>query len=126
MLDLAAHRDEECCMFTTTGRRTGRAHRIEIWFGVDNGALYLISGNGPTADWFQNALADPNVTVELGEHMVRGEAAEVTDPDERRRIGELMGAKYRWDGDPSIGLTRHAWCFEVPLLRVDPQDGPTR
>jgi hypothetical protein len=33
-----------------------------------------------------------------------------------------MGEKYPWDGDPSIGLTRHAWCFEVPLLRIVPTE----
>jgi hypothetical protein len=34
----------------------------------------------------------------------------------------MMGAKYRWDGDPSIGLTRHAWCFEVPALAIEFDD----
>ena len=33
-----------------------------------------------------------------------------------------MGAKYRWDGDPSIGLTRQSWCYEVPLLAIDHWD----
>ena len=23
------------------------------------------------------------------------------------------------DGDPSIGLTRHAWCYEVPVLAIE-------
>ena len=38
----------ENCYLTTIGRRTGKAHEIEIWFGVLDGTLYLISGNGPT------------------------------------------------------------------------------
>ena len=29
-----AHVDDECIDITTIGRRTGNAHRIEIWFGV--------------------------------------------------------------------------------------------
>jgi deazaflavin-dependent oxidoreductase (nitroreductase family) len=115
---LEAHRDDECCMFTTTGRRSGRPHRIEIWFGVAGGALYLISGNGPEADWFQNALADPQVTIELGDDTLTGVAARVTDDVERREVGDVMGAKYPWEGDPSIGLTRQKWCYEVPLLRI--------
>ena len=30
----------------------------------------------------------------------------------------MMAAKYRWGGDPSIGLTYEAWCFEVPAVAI--------
>jgi hypothetical protein len=85
---------------------------------VVDDSLYLISGNGPGADWFRNALADPTVTVRVGGDTRTGVARAVVDPQERRRVGELMGAKYPWDGDASIGLTFEAWCFDVPLLAV--------
>jgi hypothetical protein len=39
-------------------------------------------------------------------------------------MGELMGAKYPWDGDASIGLTFDAWCFNVPMLAVDSWSRP--
>ncbi len=115
---LGAHAADDCCMFTTTGRRSGKAHRIEIWFGVIDDTLYLISGNGLSAHWFQNALADPRVTIELGDHVLSGHADALADPAMRRRVGEMMGAKYHWDGDPSIGLSREKWCFEVPVLAI--------
>jgi deazaflavin-dependent oxidoreductase (nitroreductase family) len=104
---------------TTTGWKSGRPHEIEIWFGVIGDTMYLISGNGPTADWYRNALADPRVTVRLGDQVHDGVARDVTDPGERRRVGDVMGDKYRWDGDPSIGLTREAWCYEVPVLAIE-------
>jgi deazaflavin-dependent oxidoreductase (nitroreductase family) len=119
---LAEHAGVECCDVTTTGRRSGRAHEIEIWFGVLDATMYLISGNGPTADWYRNALANPHVSVRLAGETHTGVARDVTDADERRRVGDLMGEKYPWDGDPSIGLTRHAWCYEVPLLAIDRWD----
>ena len=115
---LAEHADIECCDLTTTGRISGRAHEVEIWFGVIGDALYLISGNGPGADWYRNALVTPQVTVRISEMSRRGIAAPVTDADERRRVGDLMGAKYPWDGDPSIGLTFEMCCYEVPVLAV--------
>jgi hypothetical protein len=59
------------------------------------------------------------VTIRVGGESVAGVAREVSDPVERRQVGELMGAKYPWDGDPSIGLTFDAWCFEVPVLAID-------
>ena len=114
--------DIECCYLTTTGRRSGRPHEIEIWFGVVESTLYLISGNGPTADWYQNLLADPAVSVRVGEQSRVGRASAVGDPEERRRVGDVMGAKYVWDGDPSIGLTYPAWCYEVPAAAVEFDD----
>lgn len=116
---LAPYIDVECCDVGTRGRRSGRVHEIEIWFGVVDDTMYLISGNGPTADWYRNALAHPEVVVRFGTDRRTGVARDVTDPDERRLVGDLMGAKYPgWQGDPSIGLTRQAWCYEVPVLAI--------
>ena len=114
--------DIECCYVTTTGRRSGRPHEIEIWFGVVESTLYLISGNGPTADWYQNLLAEPTVAVRFGHEMRQGRASPVTDTEERNRVGDVMGAKYVWEGDPSIGLTYPAWCYEVPAVAVEFDD----
>src|SRR3954454_12010564 len=107
---LTAHADVECCDVTTTGRRTGNNHEIEIWFGVHDDTLYLISGNGSGADWYRNALAAGTAAVRIGGETHRGRARDVTDPDERRRVGELLGAKHPTYEDPSIGLTHHRWC----------------
>jgi deazaflavin-dependent oxidoreductase (nitroreductase family) len=111
--------DEECCYLTTVGRRTRRPHEIEIWYGVIGRTIYLISGNGPGADWYRNALAAPTVMVRIGATTLTRQARPVTDATERRAVGDLMGAKYPWDGDPSIGLTFDAWCYDVPVLALD-------
>jgi deazaflavin-dependent oxidoreductase (nitroreductase family) len=116
---LADHADDDCCDLVTTGRRSGRPHEIEIWFGVMDGAMYLISGNGPTADWYQNLLVDPSVLVRLGGELHAGRASAVTDPEERHRCGDLMGAKYVWDGDPDIGLGYEDWCYRVPAAAIE-------
>ena len=50
---LVPHAETECCYVGTTGRRSGHAHEVEIWFGVLDDTLYLISGNGPGADWYR-------------------------------------------------------------------------
>ena len=123
---LTPHRDAENSYVTTLGRRTGRPHEVEIWFGVlpqdgtggGGDTLYLISGNGPTADWFRNALSSGSATVRIADETHVGSAREVTDAEERKAVGDLMGEKYPWDGDPSIGLTFHAWCYDVPVLAI--------
>ena len=111
--------DLDCCDIVTIGRRTGKPHEIEMWFGVMDGAMYLISGNGETADWYLNMRARPLVTVKVGGIERVGRASPVTDVEERHRCGDLMGAKYVWDGDPEIGLTYEAWCYQVPAVAID-------
>ena len=80
---------------TTTGRRTGRPHRIEIWFAAHEGRLYLLSGGRERADWVRNLQANPRVTVELGDETRVGgaHALEAGAPDDRL-ARELLVAKY--------------------------------
>lgn len=116
---LERHSDVECCDIVTTGRVTGNAHELEIWFGVMDDVMYLISGNGPGADWYRNLVAHPEMLVKVAGEQRVGRAREVSDPDERRRCGDLMAAKYVWGGDPEIGLTYRAWCYDVPAIAVE-------
>ena len=112
----ASHADSPVCRLVTTGRRSGDVHDIEIWFGVKGDRMYFVSGNGPGADWYRNALAAGSAMVRFGARSWRGEAYDVIG-DERRVVGEVMGAKHGgWGGDPSIGLTEHDWTWTVPAL----------
>ena len=79
--------------------------------------LILVSGTGHS-DWRENLLANASVDVHIEGNVRSGTARLVTDADERRAFGEVMEAKYDWEGDPSIGLTRHAWCYEVPVVAI--------
>ena len=87
--------DQDFCYLTTTGRRTGSPHRIEIWFGARGGTLYLLAGGGRRADWVRNLEASPEVTVELGERRWRATARVVTDPGEDRAARQLLASKYQ-------------------------------
>jgi deazaflavin-dependent oxidoreductase (nitroreductase family) len=116
---LAEHAAEEVCRLVTTGRRTGRSHDIEMWFGVDGGRVLLISGNGESAHWYLNLLADPEVELRIGGEGFRG-TARAASSDERYIIGDVMGRKYGgWGGDPDIGLTEPAWVWEMPGVVID-------
>lgn len=110
--------ERECIDLVTRGRRSGRDHRVEIWFGLVDDHLCLLSGNGAGADWFRNASHDENVRVIVDDQEFEGRAEVVVDPRERQLIGVVMREKYPWEGDPSIGLTFDAWCDEVPALRI--------
>ena len=66
--------DLEFCYLTTTGRRSGRPHTIEIWFAVENDRLYMLSGGRDSADWVRNLQAQPDVTVKAANQTVTGRA----------------------------------------------------
>ena len=80
---------------TTVGRRTGRPHRIEIWFAARDGRLYLLAGGRERSDWVRNLQANPWVTVELGDETRVG-TARVLEPGtpEDQLARELLVAKY--------------------------------
>ncbi len=85
---------------TTIGRRTGRPHRIEIWFAALDGRLYLLAGGRERSDWARNLQANPRVMVELGDETHTG-VARIVEPgtveDERAR--EMLVGKYRSSDD---------------------------
>jgi deazaflavin-dependent oxidoreductase (nitroreductase family) len=92
---------EPFCYLTTTGRRTGRPHTIEIWFGRDDDAstLYLLSGGGDQADWVRNGRATPEVTVRVGTTTYDARFRLVDDPEEDARARRLLLDKYDVDGE---------------------------
>lgn len=92
---------DDFCYLTTTGRRTGRPHRIEIWYALDGGTLYLLAGGGRSSDWVQNLSTDPAVTVEI-DGVIRPARARVLEAVEEAELARsLVFTKYsaRYDGD---------------------------
>jgi deazaflavin-dependent oxidoreductase (nitroreductase family) len=83
------------CYVTTIGRRSGRPHTIEIWFGESDGTLYLLSGGGDRSDWVRNMRKEPKVSVRIGGEDRRGVARFVDDPDEDAAARRLLAAKYQ-------------------------------
>lgn len=92
---------------TTTGRRTGNPHSIEIWYVDYGGAFYLCAGGKEKTHWALNILANQQVTFSVGirdDH----EAVEPVQPahgtvlsEERDRnlhhiVKSLFQGKYGW------------------------------
>jgi deazaflavin-dependent oxidoreductase (nitroreductase family) len=92
---------DDFCYLTTKGRRTGRPHRIEIWFALDHETLYLLAGGGRSSDWVQNVSADPAVSVELDGVTRSGRARVLEAGEEAELARSLVFSKYdgRYDGD---------------------------
>ena len=94
------------CYLTTTGRVSGRPHRIEIWFALWEGTVYLLSGGRDEADWVRNLLVVPVVRLELGAE-VRTSTARVLVPasEEDALARRLLVEKYQ----PGYGEDLRGW-----------------
>ncbi len=87
---------EPYAYLTTIGRQTGKSHRIEIWFAVHDGGMYLLSGGRDRSDWVKNLQVNGSVKVELGDEAYAGTAHVVNaDTVHDQRSRELLVAKYR-------------------------------
>jgi deazaflavin-dependent oxidoreductase (nitroreductase family) len=92
--ELQSLADDDFCYLTTTGRRSGRPHTIEIWFALNGRTLYLLSGGRDKADWVKNAARQPAVQVRIREQVFNGQARLVTDAQEDALARRLLYEKY--------------------------------
>ncbi len=92
---LARLSKEQYCYLTTRGRVSGQPHEIEIWFGILDGRLYLLSGGGDASDWVKNLRKTPQVKVRIAKHNFIGRARILNDPEVDAPIRRLLAAKYQ-------------------------------
>ncbi len=99
-LDPGAH---DYCSLTTTGRRTGKPHTIEIWYALHGRRVYVLAGGGEGSDWVRNIRAQPTVGLRIGSHDYIARARVVEDPEEDALARRLLLEKYRprYEGDLS-------------------------
>jgi deazaflavin-dependent oxidoreductase (nitroreductase family) len=86
---------EHYCYLTTTGRISGNPHEIEIWFGINDQTLYLLSGGGDKSDWVRNLLKKPEVAVRIAKHRFTGTARIVSDEQEDMLARRMLATKYQ-------------------------------
>ena len=112
---------------TTTGRRSGRLHTIEIWYAEHQGVRYMLSGGGDRADWIRNLRGDPSAQLRLGgSRELRADlpgtvavtARFVFDPAEDLLARRLLAGKYEgWrEGEQlsSWAATSLVVAFDLP------------
>ena len=79
---------------TVTGRKSGRAISIPVWFVWEDEKLYLLPVHGSDTQWYKNVLNNP--TIRVG---ARGPEAEVkvvlvTEATQVSSVIEKFRAKY--------------------------------
>jgi len=98
---LASHK---VLYLTTTGRTTGLARQIEIWFVAAGDRLYILAEHFRRAHWVRNILANPRVEVRIGGRDFSATARvldETADREIWNQAQDLARDKYGWgDGLP--------------------------
>jgi deazaflavin-dependent oxidoreductase (nitroreductase family) len=92
---------------TTTGRVTGQAREIEIWFAEHGGRFYLVAER-ESANWVRNIRSQPQVKVRIGDAEFNAIARVVHDgrePQLAAAVKALFDAKYGWSDRLIVELT---------------------
>lgn len=104
---------------TTTGRRSGQPRRTMLTSPYQEGdAIVIVASRGGDdrhPAWYLNLVANPDVTVSVGGRPAVPMRAEVIQPEERDRLYEIIGAKYRNYAGYQKKTSRR-----IPLVRLTP------
>jgi deazaflavin-dependent oxidoreductase (nitroreductase family) len=90
----------EFLYLTTAGWKTGRPHRIEIWFVEHDERYYVMSERRERSHWVKNIAHNSKVSFDVNRKTFAGSAMIVNQKQEPKlaaEVSKLMDAKYRWD-----------------------------
>ena len=79
---------------TVTGRKSGRAISIPVWFVLEGDKLYLVPVQGSDTQWYKNVLKNPSIRIEAGGAKADVQAVILTDPAQVKSVVEKFRKKY--------------------------------
>jgi len=96
---------------TVTGRKSGRAISIPVWFVSEDNKLYLLPVSGSDTQWYKNVQKNPSIQIAAGNTKAERKVAAITDPKQVASVVEKFRAKY----GPS-DVKKYYSKFDVALL----------
>ena len=94
--------------------RPEKPYSINIW-GAGIGTNLYIATSPEGTSWTAFIAADPRVRVRIRDQLFELTAVQVTDAEERRRVGDRYGEKYELAGDDN-------WVVDGMIFRLDRRD----
>ena len=79
---------------TVTGRKSGRAISIPVWFVSDNDALYLLPVQGSDTQWYKNVVKNPTFRIDARDTHAAFHAVPTTDATQVSSVIEKFRKKY--------------------------------
>ena len=102
---LASLADAKVLYLTTTGRHSGQAQTIEIWFTCYQDKLYLNAERAHNANWVRNILQHPDVRVRIKEQQFAG----------RARVLDRQADRFLWDTVADLSRQKYGWGEGLPV-----------
>jgi deazaflavin-dependent oxidoreductase (nitroreductase family) len=106
---------ERLVLLTTTGASTGNQHTTPMMFHRDNDRLLVIASNAGAPrdpDWYRNLVADPQVTVEVGDERYEAIAKPATG-EEYARLWSMITERYPFFADHKVKAGR-----DIPVVML--------
>ena len=105
-------------LLTTTGRKSGQPRTTPLNYGTDGDRIILVAsygGDDRAPQWYQNLVANPEVTVQVGPETRRMRAATAT-PEEKARYWPVMTASY-----PGYDNYQRKTERDIPVVILSPR-----
>jgi len=104
---------ERLVLLTTVGARSGNRHTTPMMFHQEGDTLLVIASNAGAPkdpDWYRNLVADPRVTVEVGDERYEALAAPATGA-EYERLWSMITELYPFFADHKVKAGR-----DIPVV----------
>jgi deazaflavin-dependent oxidoreductase (nitroreductase family) len=95
---------------TVTGRTSGRAISLPVWFVLEAEKLYLLPVEGSNTQWYKNVLKNPAIQVEARDAKGEFKLAFVTDKKQVASVVERFRGKYG-----AVDVKKYYSKFDVAL-----------
>jgi deazaflavin-dependent oxidoreductase (nitroreductase family) len=79
---------------TVTGRKSGRAISIPVWFVLEDDKLHLLPVQGSDTQWYKNVLNNPMIRIDARGAKAEVKVVLVTDATQVSSVVEKFRAKY--------------------------------
>jgi deazaflavin-dependent oxidoreductase (nitroreductase family) len=96
---------------SVTGRKSGRAISMPVWFVLDDERLYLLPVQGSDTQWYKNVLKKPSIRIEAGSAEAELKVVPVTDA---KQVSSVVG-KFR-DKYGAGDVKKYYSKFDVAVL----------
>jgi deazaflavin-dependent oxidoreductase (nitroreductase family) len=108
-------------LLTTTGRKTGRPYTVPLGTIREGDGWIVIASNGGAAvhpSWWLNMVANPDVTLQINDQIIKARMHEITNPADRERIWNTVVATAKGYANYPKKTSR-----AIPLGWLRPQQG---
>ena len=79
---------------SVTGRNSGRAISIPVWFVLEDEKLYLLPVQGSDTQWYKNVLKNPSIRIDARGAEAEVRVVSVTDATQVPSVVEKFRDKY--------------------------------